>query len=269
MKTLTNEVINYYSQYDEDRRLIKDPAHEIEFLITMHFLEKHLPKKGRILDAGGGTGRYSFELVKRGYNVILLDIVPKHVDIANSVITERKLKSKISAVVGDITNLEDFDNNQFDAVLCLGAALSHVTYSKDINLAMKELTRVAKKNAPIFVSVIGRLGAAQYRLRYEKKRLLEYKKTLKTGHNSPGQTGGFTNAHFFLGKELEQLFSNNKLKILDRVGLEGLSSVLQEETNTIYSEERIWNTWIQILKETANDETAYGKSLHFMIVGKK
>jgi 2-polyprenyl-3-methyl-5-hydroxy-6-metoxy-1,4-benzoquinol methylase len=42
----------------------------------MHFLEKHLPKKGLILDAGGGPGRYTIELARSGYDVVLLDLVP-------------------------------------------------------------------------------------------------------------------------------------------------------------------------------------------------
>ncbi|MFA6072899.1 MAG: class I SAM-dependent methyltransferase [Candidatus Woesearchaeota archaeon] len=269
MKKLTGEIIKYYSKYDEHVRLSKDPAHEIEFLITMHFIEKHLPKKGSILDVGGGTGKYAFELAKKGYDVVLIDVVPNHVDIANLIIKQKKLENKVVAFVGDVTNLKEFKNAKFDAVLCLGAVLSHVTYENDIDLAMKELVRVAKKDAPIFVSVIGRLGAAQYRLRYENKRIINYFTTLKTGFNSPGKTGGFTDAHFFLGKELENLFLLNKLKIVDKVGLEGLSSGFQEETNFIYKNKKIWNAWIEMLKETANDETAYGKSLHFMIIGKK
>ncbi|PIU59645.1 hypothetical protein COS86_03170 [Candidatus Bathyarchaeota archaeon CG07_land_8_20_14_0_80_47_9] len=36
----------------EWRRLRRNPYHQIEFITTMHFLEKHLPKKGLILDAG-------------------------------------------------------------------------------------------------------------------------------------------------------------------------------------------------------------------------
>jgi len=38
------------SAEDEWRRLKKDPYHRLEFLVTMHFLEKHLPEEGAILD---------------------------------------------------------------------------------------------------------------------------------------------------------------------------------------------------------------------------
>jgi SAM-dependent methyltransferase len=51
----------------EWKRLKQDAYHQIEFLVTMHFLEKYLPSEGLVLDAGGGPGRYTIELAKRGY----------------------------------------------------------------------------------------------------------------------------------------------------------------------------------------------------------
>jgi hypothetical protein len=37
----------------EWRRLQQDPYHQIEFMVTMRFLEKYLPRRGTVLDAGG------------------------------------------------------------------------------------------------------------------------------------------------------------------------------------------------------------------------
>jgi len=58
---------DYYDQKAEDewKRLVQDPYHRLEFIVTMHFLNKHLPKSGLILDAGGGPGRYTIELAKK------------------------------------------------------------------------------------------------------------------------------------------------------------------------------------------------------------
>ncbi|MBI4146578.1 hypothetical protein HY489_04540 [Candidatus Woesearchaeota archaeon] len=135
-----------------------------------------------------------------------------------------------------------------------------------IKKAMRELVRVAKKRAPIFVSVIGRFGAAQDRLREAPERLLVYKHTLRTGENIPV---GFTRAHFFFGRELEELFSRNNLKIIDKVGLEGMSSCFEKETNNLYKNKKLWSMWLDMLKQTANDPATYGASLHFMLIGRK
>ena len=60
----------------EWNRLVMDAYHSLEFLVTMHYLRKHLPETGKVLDAGGGPGRYAIELCRAGYAVILLDIDP-------------------------------------------------------------------------------------------------------------------------------------------------------------------------------------------------
>ncbi|MDI6847057.1 MAG: methyltransferase domain-containing protein [Candidatus Bathyarchaeia archaeon] len=66
----------------EWRRLRQDSYHQIEFTVTMRFLEKYLPKHGLVLDAGGGPGRYTIELAKRDYDVVLLDLVPEMLKLA-------------------------------------------------------------------------------------------------------------------------------------------------------------------------------------------
>lgn len=50
-------------------RLIKDEFHKLEFDTTLHFLKKYLPKTGLVLDAGGGPGRYTIELARKGYDL--------------------------------------------------------------------------------------------------------------------------------------------------------------------------------------------------------
>jgi len=67
----------------EWERLTQDPYHKLEFETTLHFLKKYLPKKGLVLDAGGGPGRYTVELAKQGYEVVLSDITKANLEFAN------------------------------------------------------------------------------------------------------------------------------------------------------------------------------------------
>jgi ubiquinone/menaquinone biosynthesis C-methylase UbiE len=106
---------------NEWRRLQRDPYRQIEFMVTMHFLERHLPKRGLILDSGGGPGRYSIELARRGYNVVLLDLVPEMLRIARKKAKQAGVLKKINQFVeGSIGDLSEFPDEKFDAVLCLG-----------------------------------------------------------------------------------------------------------------------------------------------------
>ena len=46
---------------------LEDAQGKIEFASTLHLIEKYFPRQGRICDIGGGPGRYTIELIRRGY----------------------------------------------------------------------------------------------------------------------------------------------------------------------------------------------------------
>jgi ubiquinone/menaquinone biosynthesis C-methylase UbiE len=115
-------------------------------MVTMHFLQKYLPRRGLILDAGGGPGRYSIELARQGYSVALLDLVPEMLEIARRKAKRAGVKRNIKDFLqGSIDNLSRFQDGSFDAVICLGAPLNHLLSQEQRETAARELVRVAKK----------------------------------------------------------------------------------------------------------------------------
>jgi len=261
----------------EWNRLFQDAYHQLEYIVHMHFLEKYLPKKGLILDAGGGPGRYTIELAKRGYDIILLDLSPACLNVAKREIRKEKVEKNVKEMVeGSVTDLSRFGNEFFDAVICLGP-LSHLLDRKEREIAAKELIRVAKKGAPVFVSVTSQYGV----LRTVAQRLSHiltdptFEELLSKGvydsqvfHPSEPE-GGFTDAYFFFPYELRELFENRGVQTLDMATCEGLSSHLQEQTNALYRDPVKWNRWLQIILRTCNDPSLLGLSEHFLYVGRK
>ena len=149
----------YKKARGEWRRLQRDSYCKIEFIVTMYFLEKYLPRHGWVLDAGGGPGRYTIELAKRGYDVVLLDLVPEMLKLAKRKIREAGVLEKVKRFVQDsVEDMSMFADETFDAVLCLGAPLCHLLKTEQREKAAAELVRIAKRGAPIFVSVISRIG---------------------------------------------------------------------------------------------------------------
>jgi SAM-dependent methyltransferase len=142
-------------------RLAKDPYHSLEFLVTWHYLQKHLPPSGVILDAGGGPGRYALELCRTGYKVVLLDISSGLISFAQDQFKAEPdvvQKRLVDSVVGDIQDLVPFETSHFDAVLCLGGPLSHIADETGRHRALSELVRVAKPGAVVCISVMGYFG---------------------------------------------------------------------------------------------------------------
>lgn len=255
----------------EWRRLQRDPYNRIEHMVTTHFLQKYLPKRELILDAGGGPGRYAIELARQGYSVVLLDIAPEMLEIAQRKVKRAGVKRNIKDFLqGSIEDLSRFQDGTFDAVLCLGAPLNHLLSQKQRETAAKELVRVAKKKAPIFVSVISRLGLLRSILTYFPQEMRYARHHWTVGDYIPGLHGqGFTAAHWFLPEELRSLFEKQNAKTLEMAGLEGLSSHHQKETNKLYRDREKWQMWMEMILETCTHPSVVGNTEHFLLVARK
>ena len=255
----------------EWRRLRQGPYHKIEFIVTMHFLEEYLPKHGLVLDAGAGPGRYTIELAKRGYDVVLLDLVPEMLELAKKKVRRAGILRKVKQFVqGSIEDLSMFPNERFDAVLCLGGPLCHLLNAKQRKKAAKELVRVAKKEAPIFVSVISRIGLLKSILVAFPHEMQYAKHHWEVGDYVPSLQGeGFTAAHWFLPEELCELFEKQEVEILEIAGLEGLSSHHRKETNKLHKDREKWKMWMEILLKTCTHPSVVGSSEHFLLVCRK
>lgn len=263
----------------EWKRLVQDGYHRLEFIVTMHFLEKYLPKKGLILDAGGGPGRYTIELARRGYDVVLFDLSRECLKEAERRIRNARVKNRVKIVVqGSITDMSQFTDENYDAVVCLGA-LSHLVEKKDRESAASELVRVTKVGKPIFISVINLYGVFRTVLQDDtiQYELLapSYRRMFSQGihraewHKDEPDYQGFPDAYFFLPPELKGLFEKHGVETLEMATCEGISSHLKEETNKIYEDSRKWKFWLTLILETCTDPHILGLGEHFMYVGRR
>jgi ubiquinone/menaquinone biosynthesis C-methylase UbiE len=277
---LMNVVKEYYDEFAEIewRRLRSSPYRRLEHIVTTHFLEKYLPPKGLILDAGGGPGRYTIQLAKKGYDVILLDLSPKCLELACKQIKRAGVRNKVKQIVeGSITDLKMFNDEQFDAVLCLGP-FSHLIEKEQKEKATSEITRVAKKGAPIFISVISLFGVFTTILQRLQNELLDptheemFKSGVHRAHPIPHKGGrGFArvDACFYHPTEVKALFENRGVRTLEMATCEGLSSHLMGPTNKLYKDQKKWAKWMEIMLKTCTDPILLGTGEHFLYVGRK
>ena len=275
---MSRDVRKFYDDHaiEEWTRLVEDPYHRLEFIVTMHYLDKYLPENGLILDAGGGPGRYAIELAKRGYDVVLMDISPKCLELARKKIERARVEANVKKIVeGSVTDMSMFSDARFDAVLCLGP-LSHLIGKADREKAVDEIVRVAKSKAFLFISVIGLYGVFRtmlQRLPHEitdptHEKLFLY--GIHHGHEiRDKREHGFPDAYFWHPKELEQLFEAKGVETLEIAACEGLSSHLQGPTNKLYKNKEAWKKWLELILKTCTDPTIIGVSEHVLYIGRK
>lgn len=156
----TTAVGAYYAAFRdrEWQRLERDEG-VVEFEVTAAMLARHLPASGRILDVGGGPGRYAIWLADRGYRVTLADISPELLDIARSRLGDDRARpgtvDKIAQA--DARDLSRWPDRSFDAVLSLGP-FYHLTDPIDRDRAAREAARVVRPGGVVFVALMPWLG---------------------------------------------------------------------------------------------------------------
>jgi ubiquinone/menaquinone biosynthesis C-methylase UbiE len=270
---MVKDVKDLYSSYwrYELTRLNRDAYHSLELSTTLRFLGKYLPEKGLILDAGGGTGIYSIELAKCGYDVVLLDYSGENLNAARREIEKNEVGGKIKGVVeGTITDLSEFDDGTFDAVLCLGGPLSLVYGKRNRRNAMSELTRVAKSGATIFISVMNRYGGiallpnkSQYDIG-----TVNFINLATKGEDRTWVAGYY--CHYFTPAELKEEFvSSTGSRILEMVGLEGLGAPSERAINKLSRNRKAWKNWMRIHYALCTEPEVVGASVHILMIGKK
>ena len=272
MNKETESVKNLYAgMVDREwERLDRDDFHHLEYDTTWRFLKEYLPARGLVLDAGGGPGRYTIELARRGYNVVLLDLVAENLERAKEEIGRAGVGTHVKQIVeGSITDLSRFADNSFDAVLCLGGPLSHVYPESERWKAVSELVRVVKNGVPVFVSVMSRYGVLLATPEGFPQVCVDYDMVdfARNGDDYNFGHGGY--CHFFISAELERLFNRSKIKIIKKVGLEGFNTDEVTTNNFAVKYPEAWKNWLKMHDVFCTDPFVVDASGHMMIIVRK
>jgi len=121
--------------------------------ITWKYLEPYVPAdpSAVVLDAGGGTARWAIRMAEKGCSVVLMDSSEKMLGAAAEKVKAKGLQHKITLKKGDITET-GYSDEAFDMVL-----FEHALFLfKEPDVAIRELKRVLKKNAPLVISAQNR-----------------------------------------------------------------------------------------------------------------
>src|SRR2546427_932325 len=93
----------------------------IEWELHRRTLERLLPSGARVLDLGGGPGRWTIWLARRGHHVVLADLSPAMLEIARREVAAANVADHVEAIAeADARDLSRWPAESFDAVLALG-----------------------------------------------------------------------------------------------------------------------------------------------------
>lgn len=266
------KVIKYYDQYDEQARLARALG-QIEFARTQCIISRYLKDPpATVLDVGGAAGRYSCWLAKLGYQVHLIDPVPRHVEQARQASADQPETPITSCALGDARQLE-FNDELADAVLLLGP-LYHLVEQSDRKRALSEAYRVLKPGGFVFAAAISRFAStidgftSGYYLDPIFQRIILA--DLATGqHRNPTDNPAyFMDTFFHHPDELKAEVSGAGFEIKGVFALEGIIYMLKDFENA-WSAGIYRQFLLEVIGSLEQEPSLIGASPHMLCVGEK
>lgn len=214
-----------------------------------------------MLDVGGGAGLYAVELLRRGYEVRLVDPIPLHVEQARA--------AGVDAELGDARALDDEDSS-CDAVLVLGP-LYHLTERRDRVAALTEARRVVRPDGVVLAAAISRFaslvdGVLHDRLGDPSFREIVESDLAEGQHRNPEcRRSWFTTAFFHHPDELRGELDEAGLIVEAVLAVEGLAGL----RNGLPADEAERRWLLETVRRLEAEPRLLGLSSHLLAVGRR
>lgn len=261
--------VETYYDSNAQREWERFDRHRMEFAITKRALAEFLPPPpARILDCGGGPGRYAIHLAQQGYSVTLLDLAQANINLARQ--KAQEVGAELADFVhGNALDLSRFQDGHFDAVLLMGP-LYHLTSEADRVQAVREAMRVLRPGGPLFAAFITLY--APLRDVIAKGYLKEYadqpwivEELMKHRGATLADNHGFTDAWFAQPDEVRPWMESLGLQTTTLLAAEGMAAGHEQHLNAL--DEEAFSYWVNLTYHFAADSHLYGAADHLLYIG--
>jgi ubiquinone/menaquinone biosynthesis C-methylase UbiE len=268
----TRKIVDFYGAADEASRLRSGWFH-LEHVRTEELILRHLPPPpAAVIDAGGASGVYACWLAARGYQVHLIDPVPKHVEQARLKSAEQLEHPLASAEVGDARRLPQADASA-EAVLLLGP-LYHLVKLEDRLACLREAHRVLRPGGLVWGAAISRFASLYDSLAHgffdDPAFAPILARDLEDGqHRNPtANLLYFTDTFFHRPGELSWEFLASGFQLVELAAIEGPGWLARDF-------DRLWNDPAQrerllaVVRKFESEPSILGVTSHLMAIGRK
>ena len=254
-----SKIVEYYNSYVEEDRFL-NKGKRLEYITTMNYVKKYAKKGCKILEIGAGTGAYSVQLAKMGYNVTAIELVEKNLKIIKNKSIDIK---NITSLQGDALDLSRFEDGEFDIVLNLGP-MYHLFSKKDQEQAIKESLRVCKKNGVSMFAfiphyaVVWNVGIRKGNLKDVLERLTT-KGDLKVTPESMFATYDID--------EFKNQFKNTNSKLLHMVSTDSVGPLVCDKFEDVCDED--YESFVKWHLKTCEKPEILGVTCHVLYICRK
>ena len=172
----------------------------MQYDIYVRHLRQRVKPGMRLLDCGSGPGTYARIAIELGARVTCLDLSPVQLAACRE-----SAPGADDYALGTITDLSRFADDSFDICLAFGGPLSYCFDQVDV--AIRELSRVIRPGGLLGVSVMSLNGALHHHLRGVMALPLELNREIVASGDLPREVSGHE-CHMFRVDELAALLTD-------------------------------------------------------------
>ena len=271
------EVIQYFSDkaenYDDvDEQFYWNLSDELLWYMLEKKVLPELDDSFRILDAGGGTGRWITKILRNKENAkgVLFDLSEEMLNQAREKV-DTSIENRIEIVQGDLNNIDSKLEKKFDLIISFHNVLGFVQNPENVVNDLEKLTHEDsilvsfvpnKYHGVYFNQKIGKLNEAERICSIEKGKFTE----------------DMPDINFFTPSKIESIYKNAGLETVETYGLpvsiypgfketqiEGNTKSLQETL----SDKENFNRIREIEKSLILDEEVASRGNNILAIGKK
>ena len=237
-----------------------------EFLLTCRFLDRYIKPGDKVLDIGGGPGRYSFYLAEKGCDVTLLDISPENVAFAKARAAAESVSLK--AVVGDGRWVENSVTEVYDHVLLMGP-MYHLQEEAERVQAVESALKRLKKGGLLFASFISSFAGIIYFMKQAPTQIMldsevEFIQHCREQKSFAGL--GFTETFMVEKTEVVPFFEHFSLEKLHLFSQEGILTPCEERIMSQSPE--VVKVWLDLAEQFCEREDMLSWGEHLMYIGR-
>lgn len=268
---LDPEIKAYYDEAPEESRLELGPF-RLEELRTRELILRHAPKPPAVvLDVGGAAGAYAFWLAEQGYQVRLIDAVPRLVEVARER-NQHTVSRLASCTVGDAREIPA-ENESADMMLLLGP-LYHLVESQDRQRALAEAGRVLRSGGILVAAGISRFASTLDGLSRELfgdksfARIVERDLADGQHQNPTHRLDYFTTAYFHRPEDLRREMEDAGFEVVGFYGVEGPGWILGDFVDR-WNDPQRREILLDVARKLESEPSVLGVSAHLIVVGRK
>jgi S-adenosylmethionine-dependent methyltransferase len=262
------DIAEYYNSRpkSEHNRL---EEHQLEFDLTWRLLDDYLPPRGKILEVGAATGRYTLGLAQRGYAITAVDLSPACLKECKTILTKAGFSGKVQYIVSDARTLAELTDRDFDAVLLMGP-LYHLVLEEDRKMAVNEAFNRLRSGGVIFSAFISRYGIWGDLLKNLPELIDnqdQVNSVLLKGRDCEAWPKGGFRAYFAEVAEIAPLHEAVGFETIKVVGVEPCISADDESYNKLEGERRA--RFLEVFYQISAERSIVGASRHLLYIGRK